>query len=104
MDKRTIALKISYERAEVLYGVCDEVKELFVPRNEHERLLHEYMQELHYKLQRMLQKRQEKYVLRLSGTEAEAFFQLWNMLDLRRHKYAQVVVDSIFQKMSVLSA
>ena len=55
-------------------------------------------------LKKMLEKRQEKYILRLSGTEAEAFFQLWNMLDLRKHKYAQVVVDAIFQKMSALSA
>jgi len=100
MDKRTIALRISHERAEVLYNVCDELKDLFAPCNEHELLLHQYMLELHYKLNKMLQRKQEKYILRLSGTEGEAFFQLWNMLDLRRHKYAQIVVDSIFQKMS----
>jgi hypothetical protein len=100
MDKRTIALGISFERAEVLYNVCDELKDIFAPRNEHELLLYQYMMELHYKLHTMLQRKQERYVLRLSASESEAFFQLWNMMDLSRHKYAQIVVDSIFQKMS----
>lgn len=102
--KRSIRVRISGQRVAALLEVCEEMQEEFVPANEHQQLLHEYLQELEELLADMLKRKQEKYVLLLTGAEAMAFYQLWNLLDLGSDKYARLIVDNIFKKMSCLAA
>ncbi len=102
--KRGIRLRISHQRAEALQEICDEMLEEFMPVNDHQQLLREYMAELKLKLKAMTSRGQELYTLVLGGTEAIAFYQLWNMMDLSRDKYATLIVNGLLGKMSTISA
>ncbi len=102
--KRGIRLRISYQRIEALQEICGEMLDEFKPDNGHRQLLYEYMLELQQKLQEMLDRNQENYTLILAGPEAVAFYQLWNMLDIRHDKYAVLIVDNLLKKMSSLAA
>jgi len=104
MDKRLIKVPVTGDRLEALCNLCKEMKEEFKPKNEHGRLLQEYMLELEHRLQLMVQRKQDRYTLNLAGTEAMAFYQLWNMLDIRHDRYAKVIVGSMIQKMSALAS
>ncbi len=102
--KRSIRVQISCQRVEALLEICDEMMEEFTPVNEHQKLLREFLMELQKNLRDMLRRSQEEYVLALSGTEAMAFYQLWNQLDISHDKYATLIVDNLLQKMSRLAA
>ena len=102
--KRSIRLRISNQRVAALLEICDEMREEFKPANEHQLLLKEYLLELRDQLQEMLNRKQGIYTLILKGTEAIAFWQLWNMLDIRNDTYANLVVDNVLRKMSSLAA
>ena len=102
--KRSIRVQISCQRVEALLEICDEMMEEFAPVNEHQKLLREFLMELQKNLRDMLRRSQEEYVLALSGTEAMAFYQLWNQLDISHDKYATLIVDNLLQKMSRLAA
>jgi len=102
--KRGIRLRISHQRVEALQEICDEMLEEFMPVNDHQRLLREYMAELKLKLKAMTSRGQELYTLVLGGTEAIAFYQLWNMIDISRDKYATLIVNGLLGKMSIISA
>ncbi len=102
--KRCIRLRISAQRTEALQEICAEMQEEMETDTDHQRLLYEYMVELQEKLESMLQRNQENYTLMLSGTEATAFYQLWNHLDIRHDKYAEIIVDTLLKKMSRLAA
>lgn len=102
--KRGIRIRISHQRLEALVEICEEMLEEFVAENEHHRLLREYLLELRHKLPEMLQRGQDLYTLTLSGPEAMAFYQLWNLLDISRDRYAKLVVDNLLEKMSSLAA
>lgn len=78
--------------------------EEFAPHNDHHYLLREYMTELHDGLTEMLQRSQNLYTLCLSGTQATAFYQLWNLLDIKHDKYATMIVDTLLAKMSRIAA
>ncbi len=102
--KRGIRLRVSHQRVEALHEICGEMLSEFRPDTDHRQLLHEYMQELRCKLEEMLQRNQENYTLMLAGPEAVAFYQLWNMLDIKHDKYALLIVDNLLRKMSLLAA
>jgi hypothetical protein len=102
--KRGFRLRINHQRVEALHEVCCEMLEEFRPDNDHRQLLHEYMQDLQEKLDAMRQRNQALYTLLLSGPEAVAFYQLWNMLDIKHDKYAVLIVDNLLKKMSSLAA
>ena len=102
--KRGVRIRVSHQRVEALLEICQEMLEEFVPCNEHQLLLREYLLELRYKLPEMLKLNQELYTLTLSGPEAIAFYQLWNMLDISHDKYASLVVNNLLEKMSDLAA
>ncbi|MEI6053169.1 MAG: hypothetical protein WCQ44_10745 [Opitutaceae bacterium] len=93
--KRSIRVQISCQRVEALLEICDEMMEEFTPVNEHQKLLREFLMELQKNLRDMLRRSQEEYVLALSGTEAMAFYQLWNQLDISHDKYATLIVDNL---------
>lgn len=101
---RGIRIRISAQRVQALLEVCEEMLEEFRPVNEHQVLLHEYQQELKHKLAEMVKRNQEMYMLHLIGSEAIAFYQLWNMLDLSTDKYAVIIVNDLLKKMSSLAA
>ena len=103
-SKRGIRLRLSHQRVEALQEICDEMLEEFRPVNDHQRLLREYMTELKGKLKAMKSRNQELYTLVLGGTEAVAFYQLWNMMDISRDKYATLIVNGLLGKMSTISA
>jgi hypothetical protein len=102
--KRSIRIGMSAQRVEALQEICDEALDEFVPDNEHQLLLKEYLHELHSKLQEMLKRQQQTYQLILFGPEAIAFYQLWHMLDISRDKYANLIVDNLLKKISSLAA
>lgn len=104
MAKRAIRIRITHERLEALCTICSEMTGDFAPQNEHGHLLREYLRELHHKLQKMLERKQEKYSLSLTGTESIAFYQLWNMLDIKHDQYANVIVNSIIARLSSIAA
>ncbi len=103
-QKRGIRVRISHQRVEALQELCDEMNDSFQPTNDHHLLLKEYMYELQHSLKKLTQKPQELYTIALSGTESIAFYQLWQMLDLKNDKYAAVIVESMLKKMSRLAA
>jgi hypothetical protein len=94
-------MRISHQR---VAAICEEMIEDFMPVNDHQYLLREYLLELHVKLEEMKNRNQEMYTLTLVGPEATAFYQLWRMLDISRDKYATLIVDSLLKKMSSLAA
>ena len=102
--KRGIRLRISHQRVAALAEICDEMLEEFQYTNEHQQLLREYLLELRHRLSDMERQNQELYTLTLVGTEAIAFYQLWNMLDIRHDKYATLIVNDLVKKMSSLAA
>jgi len=103
-NKRGIRLRISTQRIEALLEICDEMLEEFLPLNEHQHLLREYMRDLQDKLRTLMKRHQEMYTLVLNGTEAMAFYQLWNVLDISRDKYAVLIIDNLLKKMGSLAA
>lgn len=104
MAKRGIKIRVTGDRLEALHNLCIEMKDDFKPNTEHGILLKEYMLELEHRLQKMVQRRQERYTLNLSTTEAIAFYQLWNMLDIRHDRFAKVIVGTMLQKMSAIAS
>jgi hypothetical protein len=102
--KRGIRIRISNQRLEALQEICAEMLEEFRPDTDHRQLLHEYLLQLQQRLHEMLLRKQEIYTLMLEGPEAVAFYQLWNMLDIRHDKYAVLIVDNLLKKMSSLAA
>jgi hypothetical protein len=102
--KTGIRVRISHQRIEALVELCDEMLEEFVVRNEHQLLLKEYMRDLKDDLQAMARRNQDLYTLILSGSQATAFYQLWNSLDIRHDKYATVIIENLLEKMSALAA
>lgn len=104
MAKRTVRVRISHDRLEALHQLCTEMKNEFTPENEHGRLLKEYMLELEHRLKNMADRNQERYTLNLTSAEAIAFYQLWNMLDIRYDKYANVIVGNLIDKMSAIAS
>jgi hypothetical protein len=102
--RRGIRIRINQQRIEALHEIGEEMLEEFKPVNEHQQLLKEYLTDLNHRLKDMLQRNQHVYTLILSATEAMAFYQLWNMLDISRDKYAALIVDNLLMKMSSLAA
>ena len=104
VKKRSIRVRLSHQRIEALHDICGEMLESFRPANDHHVLLREYMLELRHNLHAMSARTQDDYTLSLSGTEAVAFYQLWQLLDIKHDKYATVIVETMLKKMSSLAA
>ncbi len=103
-QKRHIRVRISHLRVEALIDICKDMLSSFKPLNDHHFLLREYMQELQHKLKLMSKRMQDDYTLSLSGTEAVAFYQMWQMMDLKHDKYATVIVETMVKKITSLAA
>ncbi len=97
--RRGIRLRVSRQRMEALEEICLEMKEEFKPQNDHQVLLHGYMQDLIEKLKAMLARNQELYTLAFAGVEAIAFYQLWQLLDISSDRYASLVVEGLLKKL-----
>lgn len=102
--KRGISLRISCQRVEALEEICEEMLDEFNPATEHQLLLREYLYELKQKLNAMRLRNQELYTLNMTGSESIAFCQLWNLLDIRRDRYANLIVDNLLKKISPIAA
>jgi len=99
--ERGIRIRISPQRVQALQEICEEMLEEFVPANDHQHLLREYMRDLQHKLQTLLRRNQETYMFILTGTESMAFYQLWKTMDISSDKYALLIVDNLLEKMSM---
>lgn len=104
VTKRSVRVRISHQRVDALLEICQEMLQSFKPVNDHHFLLREYMRELQHKLTAMIKRVQDTYTLTLSGTESVAFYQLWQMLDIKHDKYATVIVETMLKKMGSLAA
>lgn len=105
MDKkRSIGIRISNQRLEALLDVCNVVLGNFFPIDDHQSLLREYLRELQHKLLSMAKKEQELYTLTLSSTEAMAFYQLWQVMNIKHDKYATVIVSTMLAKIGNMAA
>lgn len=66
--------------------------------DDHEKLLREYMIDMHIRIGDLLRKVQQKFKIPLSNAEAMAFYQVWQKVDLRHCPYSRVIVgDAIAQ-------
>jgi len=92
---KQVKIRIIRERLEALYSICDDMLQEFKPENETEHLMREYLKELHHQLYKKMALNQSMYTLHMSGTEAVAFRQLWNVLCIKNDKYAAILVRSI---------
>lgn len=95
-----IKIRISQLRVEALVEICKEMLAEFKPKNDHHALLLEYMRDLVHRLNGLLARPKDAYSIGFSTTEAMAFYQLWQMLDVRHDKYATVVVEGILKKIN----
>ena len=102
--RRGIRVRISHQRVTALRDICSDMLNTFQPENDHQVLLREYMLELRHKLQNLAAKNQETYTITLSGTEAIAFYQLWQTMDVQEDRYAALVIDGMIKKLSALAA
>lgn len=68
-----------------------------VPEDGHELLLHEHARELLCRISTMLLSDQQKYTLKMSGTEAMAFMQLWYTIPVAAGSLEQVVIGEMIK-------
>jgi hypothetical protein len=100
---RGLRIRMDRQRVEALTEICEEMREEFIPVNEHQHLLKEYLGDLLHKLRDMIKQGQQNCTLLLSATESIAFYQLWSMLDISHDKYAMLIVDNLLKKMGALA-
>lgn len=101
---RGIRIRINRQRVDALVEICEEMLEEFIPVNEHQQLLKEYLGDLRQQLCDMIKRDQQNYLLLLTSTEAMAFYQLWTMLDISHDRYACLIVGNLLKKMNGLAA
>lgn len=94
-SRHTIKIRLTREKLEALHCICDDMMKEFVPENETEYLMLEYLKELHHDLSKKIKLDQNIYTLHMTGTEAVAFRQLWNVFYINNDKYAGILVRSV---------
>ena len=65
--------------------------------NEHEVLLLSMMQDMHGKMTQITKAEAVNCTLRMTDTEAIAFYQQWSTCDISTWKYANIIVKKILQ-------
>lgn len=98
MLKNFLKIKLGRERLEAFYTQCGKLMEVYQPDNEHEELLREFLVDMYYTLEVMLNKDQQKFTLNLSNAEALAFYQVWQMVPLDHCQYTKVIVDEAIKQ------
>lgn len=68
-----------------------------VPEDGHELLLQEHARELLQRISTMLLSDQQKYTLKMNGSEAMAFMQLWYTIPVPAGSLEQVVIGEIIK-------
>jgi hypothetical protein len=96
---RGIKMRINRQRVEALADICTELATGFKPADEHQYLLWEYLHDLKHRLAAMLQQRQERYTLLMTGAEQTAFYQLWHLPGADNDRYTGIIVKSILDGM-----
>lgn len=101
LKKQTsIKFKLSYERLLALHSMYEWLlnsKDRFIPANDHEALLHEHAIEFKRILLKKLVAEQLTYLMRLNGTEAMAFYHIWNRVDTSHNQYGNVAICEIIK-------
>lgn len=92
--KIELRIKLSRLQVESLYSLYNHFYTEYNPEGEHEKLLYEHLLEMHFKLQGLFNKHQGTYTLPLTATEAIAFFQTWNTIEVH-DKLADVTTRNI---------
>ncbi|MBA3828662.1 MAG: hypothetical protein H0X33_06980 [Taibaiella sp.] len=90
-----VKIRINHDRLEALHSVCTDMLQQLKPETEHEQLMRAYLADLQQQLTKKMQRSQDLYTLNMSGTEAVAFRQLWDVLSLKHDKYASIIVKAM---------
>lgn len=69
----------------------------YAPANTHEQLLFEHAASLCRRLKKMAEKRQQGYSLRLTGIEALAYMQMWDIGDIEMDNYNGYLICRIVE-------
>lgn len=94
-----MTLKFSRERLEAFYRQnLAQIETYTDTRNEHEKLLREYMVDMHARIDKMLDGSAVNFKIKLSNAEAMAFYQVWQKVDLRHCLYSKVIVEDAIAK------
>ena len=103
MSKHNVVkLKLTAQRLEALnIGYLSVMQH--VPEDGHDLLLLEHARELHARLSTMLLNDQQQYTLKLCGSEAMAFVQLWYQIPVQAGSLMQVVTGEIIKAIDKVS-
>lgn len=97
--KRCISVRLSRQRIEALLQIYEDINQHFKPINDHHHLLYAFLGELQHKLSLLYRKVQADYTLTLTTTEAIAFYQLCQEIDLSQHSYGHIILSAMLQQM-----
>ena len=84
--------KVALEELMKLYAVYLEHGE---PETEHDLLLLNHMSDLYAQLDQLKRGEAQNVTIKLTSTEALAFFQQWQHVDLKKWPYAQTIVKAM---------
>lgn len=84
--------KVALEELMKLYAVYLEHGE---PETEHDLLLLNHMSDLYAQLDQLKRGEAQNVTIKLTSTEALAFFQQWQHVDLKKWPYAQTIVNAM---------
>lgn len=94
MIKIFMTLKMTRERMEAFHKQnFGQICLLENTKDEHDKLLREYMIDMHLRIELLLKRSQKNFKIPLSNAEAMAFYQVWQKVDLRHCPYSKVIVD-----------
>jgi hypothetical protein len=99
MRKGLIKVKATFARLEAIYEIYEDLIAVYVPENDHERLLQEHAVAFWHKLEVMMNKRQDVYTMNVSPVEALSFLQLWGSQPMQLDAYAAVLINGVVAKL-----
>ena len=101
----TAKIKLTKKQLQALLSLYGRIIEgLEIPADDHGSLLFEHACELFNKLVGMGINRQDKYTLKLKGSAALAFLQLWKIIPVMAGSHEQVIIAEVIQIIDKVNA
>ncbi len=97
MSKIAIKYKIGKEQVQQLIALYASHLETPETNNEHDVLLFSIMQDTYARMVQLTKAAAANCILKLTDTEAIAFYQQWNTCDISAWGYAELIVRKILQ-------
>lgn len=92
-NKNCVHVRFTYERIEALFLQISNVKKVYYPETDHEKLLLEHMIDMGERLETLLNKNQMTFLVTFTGSEALAFMQIFKTTGLYHDPYSRVIVQ-----------